>query len=350
MFERILVCGAGAIGGTAGAFLKRAGHPITMVDANRAHVEAIRTRGFTITGPIAEFSVVCEAYTPEELKGGFDLVLFAVKSYHTQAAIEMVKPHLAPRGVLVSMQNGLNEFLIKDVIGAERTMGAFVHYGVDYIKPGHIAYATHGPFVLGEIDGRISERLKAVHGLIRQFEPDAAMTDNIFGYLWTKLAFGPINFLQALSNEPTQDFLDDPKYRPMLCRVVTEIAKVAQAEGVRLMSIQGFEPGKFLDGNIADMNASISAYADARRGSKKTHTGVWQDIVLHKRPSETVYQYGPLFAAAKKHGIAVPALRASVDLIEAAETGSRPLSNEMAMEVVSLVHSLAGGPAHQERR
>lgn len=347
MFQRILVCGAGAIGGTAAAMLKRAGHEVVVVDANRDHVQAIRTAGLSISGPIADFTVDIEAVMPDGLHGTFDLILLAVLGYQTQTAVAMLASHLSAQGTIVSLQNGLNEPVIAAMVGAERTIGCFVHYGVDYLGPGRIAYATHGPFVIGELDGRITERLHAIHALATLVEPNATMTTNIYGQLWTKLAFGAINVTQAISDRPTQEFLDDPIYRPMICQVITEIATIAAAKGITLTGFQGFDATRFLTGDMDAMNRSISAYADARRGSKKTHTGVWQDIAIHKRKSETAHEYGPLLAIARQHGLSVPALAMAVKLIEAAENGERPLGPALAADLMVLVgDGLTGKRVH----
>ncbi len=339
MFERVLVCGAGAIGGTIAAFLRRAGHPVTIVDLVAEHVGAIKNEGLTISGPVAEFRVSCDAFVPADLKGEFDLILLAVKAQHTKSAVEMIKPHLAAGGALVSVQNGLNELAIAEMIGAARTVGCFINFGADYLEPGRIEYGGRGPLVLGELDGVISDRVKAIQALLKDFEPNAEVSDNIFGYLWSKLAFGALLVSQTLSNVPTEAFLDDPKYRPMICRTVGDVAKVAAAEGVRLMMFQGFDAAKFLTGDIGTMSQAITDYANARRGSTKLYSGIWRDLAVRKRSTEITYQYAPILASARVHEIAVPALEAAVGMIHAVETGKRPLSGDLADELLSIVRA-----------
>ena len=75
--------------------------------------------------------------------------------------------------MVVSLQNGLNELVIADVVGAERTMGCFVNFGADYLEPGVVHFGGRGAFVLGELDGRDTPRLRAVHAAVRAFEPGA---------------------------------------------------------------------------------------------------------------------------------------------------------------------------------
>src|SRR5262245_30787761 len=94
----LLVWGAGAIGGTVGAYLRRTGEPVMFVDRDAAHVDAIATHGIEITGPIAAFKVAAEARAPSDLTGTFDTVLLCVKAQDTAAAAEVLAPFLAADG------------------------------------------------------------------------------------------------------------------------------------------------------------------------------------------------------------------------------------------------------------
>src|SRR5262245_60693330 len=151
--EPILIWGAGAIGGTLGAYWARAGLPVLMVDVVAEHVAACRTTGLQITGPVETFNVVVPSVTPDQLTGPFQRIVLAVKAHATERALQQLEPHLAPDGFVLSAQNGLNEIAIARCIGNVRTIGAFVNYGVDWLGPGQILYGNRGAVVVGEIDG-----------------------------------------------------------------------------------------------------------------------------------------------------------------------------------------------------
>src|SRR6188472_2198397 len=99
---RILVWGAGAIGGTLGAYLARAGHDVTLVDTVREHVDAVNAAGLTITGPIATFTTPVPALTPDDVSGEWDTIILATKAHHTEPATRSLAPHLAKQGCVVS--------------------------------------------------------------------------------------------------------------------------------------------------------------------------------------------------------------------------------------------------------
>ena len=170
--EPIVVWGAGAIGGTLGAYWARAGLPVLLVDIAREHVEACRSSGLRVVGPVEKFTQVVPAATPDELKGVFRRVVLAVKAPATEAATLALAPHLAQDGYVLSAQNGLNEIAIAKIVGPERTMGCFVNFGADWHGPGRILYGNRGAVVVGEIDGKTRDRTREMHALLKVFEPE----------------------------------------------------------------------------------------------------------------------------------------------------------------------------------
>ena len=194
MTTPLIVWGAGAIGGTIGAFLARAGHDVTFVDIVDNHVDAIATTGLAIEGPVDRFTATAPAVTPDALSGRYGRALLCVKGQDTDAAVRRLAPFLADDGYAVSVQNGLNEHTMATVLGRERVIGCFVNFGADYIEPGRVHYGGRGAVVLGELDGRMTPRLDALVDVFRDFESDARASANIWGYLWGKLGYGRAAF------------------------------------------------------------------------------------------------------------------------------------------------------------
>ncbi|MEX2500903.1 MAG: 2-dehydropantoate 2-reductase [Trueperaceae bacterium] len=343
----LAIWGAGAIGGTIGAYLARAGYDVTLIDAHEAHVTAIREHGLKIVGPIASFTTPVRVVTPAELEGTFDTILLCVKAQATEAALDQLTPHLSEDGAVVSVQNGLNEIAIARRVGEAHTVGAFVNFGADVLEAGTVQYAGRGAFVLGELDGRRSERVDRLADALHAFEPEVQISDNLWGFLWGKMGYGAMLFASALSDDAIADVLDAAEARPILIALAGEVLAVAAAERVRPMGFNGFDPVAFGPyGTAPARDASFAEMVAFNRRSAKSHSGVWRDLAIHKRPTEVRAQFDPIVDAAERHGVDVPAIRRLVDLMLQVESGVRPQSWATMMELADAVPATGreGGP------
>lgn len=324
---KILIWGAGAIGGVIGAYLARAGHDVTMVDRVEEHVRLIAGPGLSIVGPIDEFSVRTPAFTPDTLAGEFGAILLCVKAQDTESATRALASHLRADGYVVSVQNGLNELVIAQTVGRERTVGSFVNFGADYMEPGVIHFGGRGAVVLGELDGEMTPRIQALHRAFLDFEPNAIVTDNIWGYLWGKLAYGAMLFATALTNESIADALADPDYRALYIQLGQEVLRVAAANDVAPEAFNGFDPHAFMPGvDWAVSERSMDGMVAFNRRSAKTHSGIWRDLAVRKRRTEVDPQLGPIVTFGKKAGVPTPITTRLIELIHDIEEGRRTQS------------------------
>lgn len=327
--DEILIWGAGAIGGTLGAYWARAGIPVRMVDIVPEHASACAGPGLAIEGPVETFTQQVPCVTPDGLEGTWGRIVLAVKAQATEAAMRALLPHLAADGVVLSAQNGLNERVISAMAGRERTMGAFVNFGADWLGPGRILFGNRGAVVVGEIDGTLRARTRAMHDALQVFEPDAVLTDDIWGYLWGKMGYGAMLFATALTNDSMTDNFADPSRGPALYGLAREVMAVARAEGITPRPFNGFNPEAFLpEATEAEARASLAALAEFNSKTAKTHTGIWRDLAVRKRKTEVDPQVGAVAEIARGHGIATPLLDRLVDLIHDIEDGRRGLSTE----------------------
>ena len=213
---RYVVLGCGAIGGTVAAGLVRDGHEVLVCDADPAVVSAVNSAGLRIEGPVEEFTVhpraVAAADLPERIDGP---VLVAVKAHHTRAAAAVLAGRLHGDGFVVSLQNGLTSDVLADVVGPDRVVEAVVNFGADVLEPGVVLRGNRATFMIGELDGRLSERVAALAADIA----DAQGTVNVLGYAWAKEAYGATLFATAVSDLPIFAVFDDPAYRPLLTEV-----------------------------------------------------------------------------------------------------------------------------------
>ena len=230
---------------------------------------------------------------------------------------------------MLSLQNGLCEQVIADIVGTERTIGAFVNFGADWIGPGEILYANRGAMVLGELDGRITQRLEHLHDAIRLFEPQAIVTDDIRSYLWGKLAYASLLFAQALGQLGIADCLARPELEGLWRRLACETLRVAQAEGITPRGFNGFEPAAFMpDVGIDATRANLAAVIAFNRSNAKSHSGVWRDLAIRKRITEVDAIIGAVVNVGITHGLACPTLTRLVKMIHEIELGVRPMSDK----------------------
>ena len=327
--EPILIWGAGAIGGTLGAYWARAGIPVLLVDIVPEHVEAGRTTGLSITGPIDNFTQVIPAVTPAELTGTYKRIVLAVKAGATDEAVAALSPHLAADGYVLSAQNGLNEIAIAAAVGAERTMGCFVNFGADWHGPGEILYGNAGAVVVGEIDGQITPRAIEMHKLLLGFEPKSILTTNIWGYLWGKLSYGAMLFGTALTGDSMSANFADPDRLVVWLALGQEVAAVAAARGVKTLGFGEFDPMVFAPGQPEYPQIETIAWlADYTSKTAKTHSGIWRDLAVRKRKTEVDPQIGIIAALGRETGVPTPAVETLVTLIHDIEDGRRPQSPE----------------------
>ena len=334
---RCLMWGSGAIGGTLGAHLAKAGHDVTMVDLVIDHVEAINRNGLRVTGPIAEFTVRVAAFTPDTLNGSWDTIVLATKAHHTDSAIRGLVPHLTAHGYVVSAQNGLNEIAIANAVGDARTVGAFVNFGADYLDPGVIHYGGTGAVVVGEIDGRITQRVAVVRDAWSDFSRDAFVTTNIWGYLWGKEAYGAMLFAAALTNESIADALAMPAYRSVYIAVAREILAVAAARGICPESFDGFDPSAYVtNAPSGAAERSLDALVEHNRRSAKSHSGIWRDLAVRRRPTEVDAQLGIVATIGASAGVTTPLTTRLIELIHEVERGERAQSLDTLDELAAM--------------
>lgn len=318
----ILIWGAGAIGGTVGAALAQNKHNVHFVDIDAEHVRAINENGIRVQGGVRQIHAPAKAFTPEEVEGRYSLILLSVKAHHTEAAVRQLLPHLTDNGVIVSAQNGLNEHIIANIAGKERTMGCFVNFSAEYLSPGLLNYGVRATVACGELDGSITGRSEYIHGLIKEFDERAVLTDNIWGYLWSKMVYGAMLYTTALTDAPMWEVLGHPEYTGLFIALGREVSSIAEAEGVKLKAFDGFDPYAFASGSSFDEGkASIIALSEHNKADPERRSGIWRDLKIRKRKTEVDGHLPLILEAAKRHKIKAPVTKGVLKLIHQCEDG-----------------------------
>lgn len=317
-----VVWGTGTMGGIIAAYWARHGLAVTCVDSNQDHVDAIAANGLKIIGPIEQFTQQLDIVHLDQVPGTIKKVYLATKSLHTAQAIRQIAPLLADDGYVVSWQNGLNEYEIASVIGKERTIGAFFNFSGDILEPGVINFGGRGDTVVGEMDGIMTERVREIHKNMQIFNKQSVLTDNIFGYLWSKNGYGAMLFAEAITERGITEMFEMEKWHQVLIHLGREIVSVATAEGIELLPFNGFDPSAFGENaSYEDGVKSLLALAEHNRPHTKTHSGVWRDLAVHKRKTEVDMIMGAVVPIARKHGIAIPLTTQVIEAIHMIEDG-----------------------------
>ncbi|GAA5113560.1 ketopantoate reductase family protein [Pseudonocardia adelaidensis] len=335
------VVGGGAIGGTLAFHLARAGHDVQVVDTDAAHVAAIRARGLVIrSADGSERSAPLAACGPDEATGSLGAVILAVKAHATTPAARWIAPRLAGDGYVASLQNGLCEREIAAEVGASRTVSAFVNLFADLVEPGVIADGGPGALVVGELDGTVSPRVRALVADLQAWGP-AVASGNVAGFLWSKLAYGIVGAASAAVDDPI--FATIEAFPDLTVALAREVYAVAAAQGIAPESFDAWEADAFRsDAPPERTRAALARFCAWLRTQPKTRTGIWRDIAVRHRPTEVPAQYGPVLEVAAAHGIACPGIGAVLAMIGALERG-RPRRRDNLVELDEAIRNGRNG-------
>lgn len=240
--EPILIAGAGALGSVFGGMLRRAGWPVTLL-GRRVHLQAIERRGLSIGGlwgthSVSGFSLATDS---GELAGPYATVLLTVKAYDSASVVRLIAPHLAPHGVVISLQNGLgNTEEAAAVVGQERVLGGRVIFGAILAEPGRVQVTVYAePVMLGSPAPSRHPALDAAAGRWARIFDEAGIpcrqTEEILGYLWAKVFYNaPLNPLGAILGLTYGDLAADADLRVLMDGIIEEAYAVAVARRVPL--------------------------------------------------------------------------------------------------------------------
>ncbi len=233
---RIVIMGAGGVGGYFGAKLARAGQAVTMV-ARGAHLEAIRRDGLRVRSAAeGEFGARVEAVPDLRDHGPADAIVLAVKGFDTEAAVELLHPVVAAGTPVLSLQNGVSSAEVIDrVLGAGHAVGGAAYVFAFLEAPGVIAHRLLGRIVLGELDGRDTPRIRALQEALAGAGIPVERSSAMPQVLWEKyLLIGAQAGMTALTRCACGVLREIPACWHMYRTLVEELAALGRAVGVDL--------------------------------------------------------------------------------------------------------------------
>jgi 2-dehydropantoate 2-reductase len=355
MAENIAVYGAGAIGAHIGGRLHGAGYPVTVVEPWAPQRDALQRSGVTIHSETGERED--EHYTPKviapdalrDLGKSIDVLFMSVKSYDTMDALNTVLPYLAPDGLVVSMQNSINEEWIAPVIGNHRMVGGVILINAVLLEPGLVigtqsvsrASSSNrdlpGVFV-GEYLAPVGDNARRIAALLDSVWP-ALPVDDLMHERWSKLVNNTMmNTVSGISGLRSAALLADADARRLLIAIAAEALAVAEAEGNPLETLMGDYPAEEMYAGARGQSdvVDLGLAERSKLVSEGATTSMLQDV-LRVRKTETDFFSGLIASKGKAHGILTPFCEAANEMAHWVETRAAEPSAANIAEVFRAV-------------
>jgi len=282
--------GAGAVGAYFGARLRVAGEDVVLC-ARGEHLRAIRERGLDIASIRGDLKIEISATENPRDFAPYDLILFCVKAYDTDAAARAIEGCLKPGGAILTLQNGVeNEAKLVAIFGRDAVMGGNARVGVEIVAPAKIVHLSTGQIDFGELDGRESERARNIAAVFQRAGILGQFSVDIMTLRWDKLVWNAaMNTVATLTRRKVGEILDDPESMKLLRTLMKEIVDVARAEGAQISYDR------------------IDAYIEhSQKNLRALKTSTQQDLE-HGKALEYDALSGAVVRAARRYNISVPA-------------------------------------------
>lgn len=320
---RIAIYGAGSLGTILGAFISKAGVSIELINRNKAHIAALKSKGAQVVGTM-QFTQPVVAYTPDEMNGTYNILFLMTKQQHNHEVVQMLKNFLAPDGVLVTFQNGLPEMQIAEILGKERVLGCTVAWGATLREPG-VCELTSEPdalsFSLGAISKNRSKHFDKVKELLEHMGT-VDVEENFLGTRWSKLLINAaFSGMSAVLGCTFGEAAGPKDSRRIVQALIKECIDVCKAGGIRIEPVQGKDIVKLLDYSNALKRAfSFFIIPIAIRKHAKLKASMLQDLEKGKL-TEVDAINGAVSDYGRKVGCPTPMNDRVVEIIHDIEKG-----------------------------
>ncbi len=320
---RAAIYGAGSLGTILGAYITKNGGEVELINRNKAHVEALRKNGATVTGTV-NFTQKVTAYTPDEMSGRYDIIFLMTKQQHNGEVVAFLKDYLAEDGVIVTLQNGIPELLIGEIVGEERVLGCTVAWGATMKEPG-VCELTSAPdsltFSLGSLQAQPNKHLADVKALL-ELMGSVEIDKNFIGSRWSKLLINSaFSGMSAVLGCTFGEAAGNRASRRVVQALIKECIDVCAAGNIRIEPVQGKDIVKLLDyKNRIKKAFSFFIIPIAIRKHALLKASMLQDLEKGKK-SEVDAINGVVSTFGRKVGVPTPMNDTVVNVIHQIEDG-----------------------------
>jgi 2-dehydropantoate 2-reductase len=298
---KIVIMGTGAMGSLFGGLLARS-EEVWLVDIRQEQIDAIRSAGLTIEEKEKMQTIRVNATSDAASIGKADLVIFFVKAYHTEKAASDALVLQKKDTLFLTLQNGLgNEEAICKQVDRKSVMLGVTNHGATLLGPGHIRHAGWGKTYVGELDGKMTDRVTQIAQALNKAGIETEVSSNIHQVVWNKLFINAgLNAVAALTGLKNGQLLDYPETLRLMDRLVSEAVEVARKKRIPI------------EGNPLE---KVKAVVEATRENR---CSMGQDID-NRRKTEIDAINGAVVREAERLGISVPYNQMITDLIKVIE-------------------------------
>ncbi len=322
---RAAIYGAGSLGTILGAFITKGGVEIELINRNKAHVEALQQSGAIVTGTL-NFTQKVKACTPNEMEGVYDIIFLMTKQQQNREVVAFLKDFLAPDSVIVTLQNGIPELGIAEIVGEERVLGCTVAWGATLKGPG-VCELTSSPdsltFSLGNLWGKENPKFQQVKSLLEMMGP-VELDSNFIGTRWSKLLINSaFSGMSAVLGCTFGEAAKDRRSRSVVQMLIKECIDVCAAGGIKIEPVQGKDIVKLLDyHNPVKKAISNFIIPIAIRKHALLKASMLQDLEKGKL-TEVDAINGVVSAYGRKVGCPTPMNDKVVEIVHSIERGER---------------------------
>ena len=320
---RYAIYGAGSLGTVLGAFIMKNGGQVDLINRNKAHVDILNEKGAHIIGTV-DMTVPVKAITPDQMEGKYDVIVLLTKQLFNKDVVTMLKDFLSENGVIVTLQNGIPEPGIAEIIGENHTMGCAVEWGAALIEPGVCELTSDKDslsFHMGKMDGITDEQFKMVKDLLELMCP-VHEEPNLLGARWSKLLINAtFSGLGTVVGGVFGDVSEDAEGKKIAIRCMKECIDVGHAAGVEFAPVQGKNiVGLFYYTNPIKRAIGQLLIPVAMKKHRLIEPSMLQDI-KHGKPCEVDAINGVVCDFGKKYGVKTPINDRIVEVIKKIQAG-----------------------------
>ena len=304
----ILVVGAGSIGRFFGALLGNGGHEMVFVEKDAEVVQAINDTGVKLkkiksADPDAFPVVKAKAFTDGNSIDSCDLIILAVKGYATASATRSIAHLVSPKAPIITIQTGLGNIeTMAEIVDRQNILGGVTFHGATSLDASGVWHAGVGPTLIGELDGRRTERVEQLKAAMESGGLQIKVLGNVIGHIWAKaLVYAAINPLTAILQLNNGQLVEKIESIALAKRLIDEGRLVAQAYAIQLPQLDLYD-----------------RMLEVCRMTAENLSPMLQDI-LNDRATEIDSLNGAIYTMGKHKGIAAPIHQTMTDIIRLLE-------------------------------